>query len=125
MNEYKGQLAYHREMGCGSWPQFHDDRGLHGSKNEYWDWNWTINFQKHCKLDNIKIIDHDGNVVYNGSWTWSRSKTGHAPGYFSSCEEIDTKEWMEYCNKGYRAEIKTHIVVMALQDGGLDEKEHV
>lgn len=114
LNKYKGQLSYHMEMGCGCWPQFHDDRGLHGDNNQYWNWDWTINFQKKCKLDNIKIFDHDGEVVYDGPWTWNRQKTGHAPAYFSCCDEIDTETWIEYCRKGYRAEIETDLVVRAL-----------
>jgi hypothetical protein len=114
--KYHGQLAYHIEMCCGCWPQFHDDRGLHGDKNQYWDWNWTINFPKRCFLDNITIFDLEGNEVYSGTWTWDRIKTGKSLTYFSCPSEIDYKEWMIWCSKGYRATIETDIIVSALKE---------
>ena len=119
--KYAGQLAYHIEMCCGAWPQFHDNRGLHGDKNQYWDWNWTINFQKGIKINNIQIIDNDGNTVYNGPWTYSRKNTSVItngfgnPIYFPSPEEIDPHEWADFCRKGYSAFIDSDEVVDALK----------
>jgi len=71
---YKGQLAYHTEQGCGGWIQFHDDRGLHGDENQYWNWDWTINFCKDTKLENIQIFNMKDEELYNGPWTSQRGK---------------------------------------------------
>ena len=68
--KYTGLITMHFEMGCGQWPQFHDNRGLHGDKNQFWNWDYTINFGKHTKIKRLFIWDDDGVVLYDDPWTF-------------------------------------------------------
>jgi hypothetical protein len=113
--KYSGKLACHTEMGCGSWPQFHDDRGLHGDNNQYWNWDWTINFGKKTKIDKLTLYDKDNNVVYDGTWTFDRVKTLNNR-CFSSPKEIEPIEWSEMVSDDLRAEVETDEIVEALKD---------
>ena len=105
---YKGQLVMHSEMGCGMWIQFHDDRGLHGDKKQFWNWDWTINFNKKTKIDHIKILIK-GEIVYEGKFTYSHSLRGV---YMPS--EIEEKEWFKILQTKNVCEIKTSHKVKAL-----------
>ena len=113
---YKGQITIHSEMCCGSWPSFHDDRGLHGDKKQYWNWDWTINFNKKTKIDKITIFDADDNIVYTGSWTFDRTKIMEV-NYMVAPKEIELDKWLEYLYKDYRCEIETDELVDALKEG--------
>lgn len=97
---YKGELQLHREQGCGSWMQFHDDRGLHGDKKQYWDWHWTINFERNTKLKNIMVTNAKGVEVYNGPWTGIRSMD-------CGCKEVDHHEVMIWLTHGRHTAIIT------------------
>ena len=92
--KYVGQITMHIEMCCGAWPQFHDDRGLHGDNNQYWNWDWTINFGKQTKIDNLKIWDKEGNLLYDDSWTYSRDNTCANQHYIPCPIEMDANEWL-------------------------------
>lgn len=113
--KYKGQLCLHSEMCCGIWPQFHDDRGLYGDNNEFWSWDWTINFNKHTKLDNIKIFDKYGKVLYNGPWTYSKINT-MKNSCIESPEEIDPEQWLNWLGDMVHCEIETDELVDALKE---------
>ena len=120
MNKYKGQLTLHSEMGCGVWAQFHDDRGLHGDKNQYWSWDWTINFNKDS-IERIIIYDEQDRVLYDGPYTYSRiklkeqyKKGNNYPICFP--KEIDYDKWFNYCVRNLRMEIETKFTVDALMN---------
>jgi len=68
--KYTGLITMHSEMCCGQWPQFHDNRGLHGDKNQFWNWDYTINFGKHTKIQRLFIWDNDGVILYDGPWNF-------------------------------------------------------
>lgn len=101
---YKGQLAYHTEQGCGAWIQFHDNRGLHGDKKQYWNWDWTINFSNDTKLKNIKVINNDGEEVYNGPWTGIRTTK-------LECKELTKETIIPWLTQKYTAIITTDEVL--------------
>jgi hypothetical protein len=113
--KYKGQIEFHAEMCCGSWPQFHDDRGLHGDKNQYWNWDWTINFNKKTKLDNLTVYGNDESILYCGTWTFNSKNTLKNGGLVSPFE-IDPEKWMEYVFKGCKCSIETDELVKALRE---------
>jgi hypothetical protein len=128
--KYSGELTIHFEQGCGSWPQFHDDRGLNGENNEFWSWDHTINFIGKLFFSNIKIYDNDSNVVYDGPMTFSKSihrkniiKMKESDSEFKltswdfySPTELHPLTWKEYCIKKYRCEIETDLVIDAFKN---------
>ena len=118
--KYKGQLTMHSEMCCGAWPQFHDDRGLHGENKEYWNWGWTINFSHKTKINNITIFDDDGLVLYNGPWTGDRKKTSDN-NYFACPKEMGAETWKEFVSKKLKCIIETDEVVDALKNQALSK----
>lgn len=108
MNKYIGQLQMHAEQGCGLWPQFHDDRGLHGDKKQYWNWDYTINFGKGTKLSRLVIYNENDEVLYDGSWTFCRINTAKAK-YVPCCEELEPIEWFEMVHNCKRAIVYTDL----------------
>ena len=114
--KYTGLLTLHFEQGGGPWPQFHDDRGLHGDEKEYWSWDWTINFGKKTKIESLIMWDKSGEVVYNNSWTFSKENTAEN-GYISSPKEIPAAEWKKLLitRMYYTARIITDEIVDALK----------
>ena len=114
--KYTGQLEIHYEMGCGCCPQFHDDRGLHGDKKQYWSWAWTINFNKGTKIDKLILLDKQGDEIYNGTWTYSRIRTGKTLSYFPTPEEMSFEQWVTLINKTNKAIVETDEVVDALKE---------
>jgi len=111
--KYKGKLNIATEMCCGSWLQFHDDRGLYGDDNQFWSWKWTLNFNKRSKVDSVKIYDKDENIVYSGSFTFDKIdfKTDIA------CpKEITIENAYKYFGERYNCEIETDELVDALKD---------
>ena len=62
--KYFGEFIIHSEMGCGSWLQFHDNRGLHGEYNQYWNWDWTLNFNKRSHWE-VKMFLGD-KMIFEG-----------------------------------------------------------
>lgn len=115
MIKYTGQLTYHMEMGCYPWPQFHDDRGLNGDKLQYWNWEWTINFDKKTKLANIKIYNKKNEMVYDGPWTYCKVNTSQN-NYFTSPKEVPPKEWIKWCAYNFTAIIEAEQIVDALKN---------
>lgn len=111
LQKYKGQLTAHVEMCCGTWPQFHDDRGLHGDKKQYFSWPWTINFGSKTQIDRLVIYDTDDSVLYEGPWTYSRKNSAEG---FPSPKEIDAIQWHVLCSRNLRTIIETTEVVEAL-----------
>ena len=113
--KYVGQIGVHTEMCCGSWPQFHDDRGLHGDKNQYFNWDWTINFNKNTKIKSLKIYDDKNKLIYNNSWTFDKF---HNVGsnYYPCPKEMPQLEWMTLLpNKHLKCKMETDEVVDALK----------
>lgn len=108
---YSGTITIHREMGCGTWPQFHDDRGLYGDKNQYWDWDWTINFNDDLeKIDFIKIYDlKSEEVIYCGTLTLDPIHTLFA-GIWCP-DEISKNRWMDILNNNHKVEIHSNIEI--------------
>jgi len=113
--KYSGTLSIHYEQGCGSWAQFHDYRGLHGDKNQFYNWDFTINFGKNENLKNIKIFDNDDKIIYDGAWTFSRINTSNN-NYFTSPEEIPAEEWREICSNDYKCEIEADFIIKGLEE---------
>ncbi len=110
--KYNGQLALHSEQGCGSWVQFHDDRGLYEDNKQYWNWDWTINFDKKSKVNNIQIFNDIGTVVYDGPLTFSRGRhRGHV--YYPN--EMEYQDWCSYSLRQFKCTIETDEVVDALK----------
>jgi len=113
MNKYIGQLKAHSEMCCGAWPQFHDDRGLHGENNEYWNWDYIINFGKDTKIKKLIVFDKDGKEIYNDSWTYDREGTCFSPFYFPTPKEMVCDEWLMVCSKAHKAIVETDEILEA------------
>lgn len=111
--KYKGDITIMFEQGCECWPQFHDYRGRHGDKLQYWNWDWTINFGKETKIKNLKIWNDKNELIYNNSWTYDCEKTLFFP---SPKELISVDEWYSKLTyKHYRCELETDEVLDALK----------
>lgn len=113
--KYEGQITLHSEMCCGVWPQFHDNRGLHGDNNQFWDWGWTINFGKKTKIKNMKIWDTKDNLIYDNSWTFDRQKTCSNKNYIPCPKEISVNDWFEiiYTHEHLKCEIEAEEELLA------------
>lgn len=110
--KYKGQITLHTEMCCGAWPQFHDDRGLHGDEKQYWNWDWTINFGRDTEIKNLKIWDKDDNLVYDDSWTFCRRSTASNKYYIPCPYEMPPEEWLSIIGHEHlRCEVETDEVL--------------
>lgn len=98
--KYKGKIQMHFEQGCGEWPQFHDDRGRHGDKLQFWNWDYTINFNWKTKLDKLFIYSDDGEVLYDESFSSRNPIQAGAIDYILKTNnqlncEIETDEVLE------------------------------
>ena len=113
----------HTEMCCGAWPQFHDDRGLHGENNEYWNWAWTINFGKKTKLKNITFFDKDGTELYSGPWTYDSKKARGSQYAMVAPKEMSAEAWQELVYKRLKCTIETDELVDALKEEEKEETE--
>ena len=112
MNKYTGKITMHFEMGCGHWAQFHDDRGLSGDTNQFWDWSYTINLTKK-KIERLFIYNDDGVVLYDGPWTYDRKNTCNTEYYIPSPKEISGPDWLKiFTHQEYlNCEIETELTV--------------
>ncbi len=116
--KYKGKITRHIEMCCGHWPQFHDERGLHGDKKQFWNWDWTINFGHKTKIKHLLIWNDDGEVLYDNSWTISHHRSLNISGDFVYPEEVPMQVWGEimFMNNHLNCELETDEIVEALKN---------
>ena len=126
LHKYEGILELYFETGMECMGTiFHDNRGLHegvdyadhSKKRMYHSLAWSIWFGNKICVYQIKIFDHDGNVVYEGPLTKDKYKmAAEKYRYAYLPKEIDTATWLEYCTKEYKAELSTNELPSALKE---------
>lgn len=124
---YEGQITLHREMGCGAWPQFHDDRGLHGDKNQYWNWDWTINFiDKSLKIKKAILFDRFGSKLYEGPLNYSRENSIMTTTHIWCPKEVDRTVWLNHvCHYQCKMIIETDEVLKGYDKWVIEQAENI
>lgn len=106
MNKYTGNLIYYFATGEGPHPFIIVDHPT----DDVWSKTYVIG---KAGIPKIKIIHpKTQQVVYSGSWTFSRAKTA-AASYYASPEEIESKQWIRYCIEEYLVEFETEYKIEA------------
>jgi hypothetical protein len=105
MYNYTGHLEMYFETGI-SFPMIYVD---HPNTDP---WKKTFVLEKATKLQIRIIHPKNKNIVYDGTWTYSRSNTAKND-YIASPEEIESSLWKEYLFQQYRVEFTSNTPVEA------------